>query len=342
MSVRRKPQQLGQREVDTFAIRLLAVVAACTVLFLGPFAVYRFIEGSYVVAVIDGVLVLVACASAYYARRSANVRVPGTITSVTLAVGAAIVSLELGINGAVWLFPVMMFSYYLCNHGLALLLVVGVLSTIGAAELMDPGRIFASVDQFIGFFSAAAAATIFSNLFASQNLWQQRRLMEWATLDPLTGLENRRSLEHELNVAAAAERRHGLCQGLLIIDLDNFKQLNDTYGHFTCDKILVDFASLLRSCTRIEDRVFRYGGDEFFIILPNTEAAGMQRVANTILSGIPEFFSNRPFAVSASIGGGSLQTGEVVDAWKERVDRCLFEAKAQGRNRYISDGLPCT
>lgn len=318
------------------------MVAACCLVFVGPFAVYRFLEGSYVVAVNNVVLIVTACSAAYYARRYGAVRIPGLITSTILSIGAAVVSLEIGINGAVWLFPVMMFSYYLCRHGIALLLVIGVLATIAAAEFVSPGRIFASGVQMAGFFSAAAAATVFSNVFASQNLWQQRRLMQWATRDPLTGLENRRSLEHELHIAAAAERRHGMCQGLLIIDIDNFKELNDTYGHFTCDRVLVDFSSLLRSCTRIEDRVFRYGGDEFVIILPNTETSGMDRVANTVLEGIPEFFSNRPFRVTASIGGGSLQPGEHVDEWKDRVDRCLYEAKEQGRNRYISDGLPCS
>ncbi len=342
MSLRPKPQQLGQREVDTFSIRLLTIVATCSVVFVGPFAVYRYVAGYCVVAINNAVLILTAVVSAYVARKTGTVRIPGLVVSTVLSVATAVVTLEVGVGGAVWIFPVMLFVYYLCRHTIALLLIAGVLLTIAAAEWLNPGSIFASPVQMAGFLSAAAAATVFSSIFSSQNLWQQKRLMQWATIDPLTGLGNRRSLEHELAVAAAAERRHGLCQGLLIIDLDNFKALNDTYGHFACDKVLVDFASLLRSCTRIEDRVFRFGGDEFVIIIPNTELAGIERVATSILESIPEFFSNRPFRITASIGGGSLQAHEPVDEWKERVDRCLYSSKAQGRNRYVSDGYPCS
>ncbi|MBA2778862.1 GGDEF domain-containing protein [Billgrantia kenyensis] len=171
------------------------------------------------------------------------------------------------------------------------------------------------------------------------------RLYRQATHDPLTGLFNRGALEVHLAKVQAWQRETEGEAGLtgsvpcsvLMLDLDHFKGINDSYGHSVGDRVLCQFAELLVSQTRRHDCVARYGGEEFVIILVGSGQARAMEVAERIRYAVEksEFTDHdgRVIAVTASIGVTRLQQDEPPQASLRRADEALYRAKKEGRNQ---------
>jgi len=158
-----------------------------------------------------------------------------------------------------------------------------------------------------------------------------------ARTDELTGLHNRRSFNESFSLALSSARRHGHPLSLISIDLDHFKNVNDTLGHNTGDQVLKGFAGLLTELVRAEDIACRWGGEEFIILLPNTslEAAGIlaERIRATFEN---QSCSVASLSVTASFGVAQLSNGDDEDSLIRRVDNALYTAKREGRNRVVS------
>lgn len=168
-----------------------------------------------------------------------------------------------------------------------------------------------------------------------------RQTIELAVTDGLTGLHNRRYLDNHLktlfNRAAARSRPLSVC----ITDIDRFKSVNDTYGHDAGDEILREFARRIRSTVRGADLACRYGGEEFVVVMPDTDAYSAASIAER-LRGIIEA---APFAlpsggslqITASMGIASFTAGvETPEQLLKNADRALYEAKNSGRNRVVA------
>lgn len=164
-------------------------------------------------------------------------------------------------------------------------------------------------------------------------------LCELSLKDPLTGLANRRQfhtvLSRELDVVA----RSGEPALLLMLDIDHFKKVNDTYGHPAGDRVLQAIAKCLSSCVRPMDTVARYGGEEFAVILPSCQASYGKAVAERIRCAINALSiplsPHTHIEVSVSIGGAfaPVWIRSTPALWIERADALLYQAKAEGRNR---------
>jgi len=124
------------------------------------------------------------------------------------------------------------------------------------------------------------------------------------------------------------------------MDLDHFKQINDRFGHHVGDQVLVAFVELITRCCRKEDRLFRFGGEEFLLLLPNTEAEGLRTAAQNLLSKVANDLHGPGGAVTVSIGGAILHSGEHWESWLQRADECLYRAKSEGRNRAVIADAP--
>jgi diguanylate cyclase (GGDEF)-like protein len=166
----------------------------------------------------------------------------------------------------------------------------------------------------------------------------EERLRRDATHDPLTGLYNRKQLLAELEVQVALAARHEHALSLAFCDLDYFKQINDTHGHSAGDAALRGFAEVLRRCLRVGDIGGRYGGDEFCIVMPSTDAARAVQVTERIRRslGVAAFMApgGGHFRASATFGVADLSDCPPnVDALIERADAALYRAKHLGRNR---------
>ena len=144
-------------------------------------------------------------------------------------------------------------------------------------------------------------------------------------------------MNEELKIAVSSKRRHGRSYGVLAMDLDHFKQINDQHGHQAGDQVLIDYVKLIKACSRQEDRLFRFGGEEFLLLLPDVDLQGLEAAAQHLLVAVREQLSGPGGAVTVSIGGAMLRNDEPWGQWLQRADQCLYRAKSSGRNCIIID-----
>lgn len=164
------------------------------------------------------------------------------------------------------------------------------------------------------------------------------RISRLADTDPLTGLPNRRGLAAALDRRAAAQNR-GLSCAILLIDIDHFKAINDTYGHEGGDRVLAEVAARLQGGMRAGDIVARWGGEEFLAVVERADGAAAVTVAERLreaVSGRAFPLEGCPIAVTVSIGASVVAAGEVkIEAAVARADTALYAAKKGGRNRAV-------
>ncbi len=165
------------------------------------------------------------------------------------------------------------------------------------------------------------------------------KLFNEATTDPLTGLLNRRTLIKQLQHVKRLVLRNGRPVSLLMLDLDHFKQVNDTYGHQVGDKVLKVFSTILQQQVRSTDYVARFGGEEFVVVLPEARPEEASLLADRILSscreGAVELEDERVVRFSVSIGVGQFNADESEELALSQVDAALYRAKQQGRDRAV-------
>lgn len=160
-----------------------------------------------------------------------------------------------------------------------------------------------------------------------------------AMCDGLTGLENRRSFDIQLQSATTDARKNGTVLSLLILDIDHFKKFNDTHGHLLGDQVIKLVARCLTDCTKGNDTPARYGGEEFAIILPSTDMEGAAAVAQQICETVASKRIRRKAtgetlgSVTISIGAAQFAGQETPEELIERADTALYAAKNAGRNR---------
>ena len=157
-----------------------------------------------------------------------------------------------------------------------------------------------------------------------------------ALTDGLTGMQNRRYFDDALREYLGEFRRIERPVGLMIIDLDHFKQVNDTHGHDVGDEVLRAVAGCLKDMTRYHDVVARLGGEEFAVVAPNLDAEMMGRFAERIRKAIaqmPILSGDVRLKVTASVGLAIWDRKESAELFFKRADQLLYEAKKSGRNR---------
>ncbi|WP_269930299.1 GGDEF domain-containing protein [Aminobacter sp. HY435] len=165
---------------------------------------------------------------------------------------------------------------------------------------------------------------------------RSRNLEQAALTDGLTGMQNRRYFDDALKEYLDEFRRIDKPVGLMILDLDHFKLVNDTYGHDAGDEVLRSVGKCLKSMTRYHDVVARLGGEEFAIVAPNMDLELLQRVAERMrkaIASLPIEAAGTQLNVTSSVGLALWDREETAEEFYRRADKQLYEAKRQGRNR---------
>lgn len=160
-----------------------------------------------------------------------------------------------------------------------------------------------------------------------------------AMIDPLTGLFNRRAMDHHMEYLWEEDQD----LSVLVMDIDHFKRINDSYGHAVGDIVIRNVADVVRKCIRGEDIAVRYGGEEFLVLLPNTQLEGAITVAEAIRRRIEalrlvrrnDSFALDPFTIS--LGVAKRRGNDDRDSLFERADKALYHAKSNGRNKVIHE-----
>ena len=170
-------------------------------------------------------------------------------------------------------------------------------------------------------------------------------LKQLSTIDPLTKLRNRRYLTEVLDREIQRAERNNECLSFVILDIDNFKKVNDSYGHQNGDIVLMAVAEITQSGLRRYDTAARYGGEEFVLVLPGTSLSGGVTVAERLREAVQAFSFAPPLgnlAVTVSLGIATFPSAQVdsIDSLIQQADEALFRAKQNGRNRVETMVVP--
>ena len=219
-------------------------------------------------------------------------------------------------------------------------LPIVILVTANLDDTLEPWR-----RQVIMVSIALVFVTVWGALFSGQLVDALRRLARLATVDALTALSNRRHLMESGTHELARMRRYGSPMALMILDVDDFKRINDTWGHPTGDRVLQALAQVMNDAVRDQDTVGRLGGEEFAVILPETDQAGAAIIAERIRAAVQDSAmattdDGTPVRITVSIGVTTLASeNDSFEAALVRADNALYRAKEGGRNQVMVDQI---
>jgi diguanylate cyclase (GGDEF)-like protein len=181
-------------------------------------------------------------------------------------------------------------------------------------------------------------ALICALVYPLRNALMYKRALDTALKDPVTGINNRAALNATIDREVNLSHRHGYALSVIMLDLDHFKRINDEHGHLAGDTVLRTVAGRITDCTRGSDMVFRYGGEEFTVVLSNTDIDGAALLADRIrktIAATPTIIDGFEIAVTVSMGVSTLEAGDSAATLLSRADAALYDAKTAGRNRVM-------
>lgn len=332
-------QRILRRLTGDYQLAIITSVGVLGLFALTPFALYRLSHADWLVGALDIFLILSTCAAVVYAWRTGDTLRPGQFLAAFYSTAAVLVAIKLGVDGLFWFYVMIVFNFFVVPPLQSTVATLLALLALCSYSLLGQGQPFASVPQLVSFAITAVITSVFALVFAARGQFQRQQLHQLATIDPLTGIGNRRALETELERAFAEHDRYGAAFGLLVLDLDHFKRINDTFGHKAGDRVLKDFVSIVDSACRQSDRLFRFGGEEFVLVAPQVDLIGLEQVARNILSTVQAELRNAEGgAVTVSIGGAQALWQADYKSWLHCADECLYQAKHAGRNTIVIDG----
>jgi len=177
-------------------------------------------------------------------------------------------------------------------------------------------------------------------LYPLRNTFLYQMALQSATTDPLTGVKNRTAMDTSIKREIGLANRHQTPLSFILFDLDHFKSINDQFGHLIGDQVLREVATAAQETIRDSDIIFRYGGEEFLVLLSGTRISGATLLAERIRSSIEQLrvFSELELRITASLGVVSMSGDENQESLFKRADNALYQAKKNGRNQVVVDG----
>lgn len=320
-----------QRNSQLGIIVLLGLTTAST---LAIFAVYRAWHGQWAAAAIDFGIVVLICVPVLYAMRTGNTAGPGAFLCAANSLSCAVACYVIGPASLPWVYLVLMTNFFIAGPRQALAFNL----LLSSALLFIPHMFGAPVDRM----SAAAAAglvTLFAYLSALRVSSDHQVLEELASSDALTGLPNRRMMERALEEAMILQRIGKRSHGLLIADIDHFKEVNDSYGHAAGDAAIADLGAILKFEMRKHDRVFRFGGEEFVMLLDVDTPEDLQAAGERLRQAVRNGLRGPAGRITVSLGGAMAGEEERWQEWFSLADEALYRAKNNGRDSSVIAGL---
>jgi diguanylate cyclase (GGDEF)-like protein len=315
--------------------KLIVMVSAISAIALLPFAIMRWVLGDYWISLIDGfgfIVVLGLLVSVLYYRET---RISGLVLSLLAIVGMVLNVYLKGPDEIYFVYPTMVAAYFLVKPHFAL--SFSVLALIAMLPVMSSQLDMLS---FAKIYLSIIGCVLFTYAFASQRNAQRDQLLLFSTKDSLTGAGNRRLLNERLSQAIRRFERHENPMSLLILDLDRFKQINDSAGHAVGDELLVRVTDILMARIRSTDMLFRYGGDEFIVFADGSDLETAASLAEDIRALVEADLSISGWQLSISLGVAEYSRGEDQASWINRADEALFKSKRQGRNQVELSSSP--
>src|SRR6056297_832576 len=316
---------------DDYQFAMIVLFGALAAAVIAGFTAFRFMIGHYFGATVNLMIVASVLLVLAYAIRSGRTQRAGRFFAVVVVIACIASTAMFGRTGILWGYVVLWINFLLTGRRFAL-----VSNLILMTVLIIETSLFQSILEGVTYIVTALLVTTFAYIFAARLAHYQGQLQMLALQDPLTFAGNRRMMRRDLTAAVSASRRSGKRFTLVLLDLDDFKRINDQFGHEVGDRALREFADLVREHIRAEDGFYRFGGEEFVLLLPDHGPENALAVAESLHSRISGQLSYFGEAVRFSAGVAVLRGDEDWPAWITRADRAMYQAKHAGRNRVVA------
>jgi len=294
-----------------------------------PFTVYRFINEDYLLALIESCLAILMLGIFIYVWRTHKFELASAIMcSMFLSVIVAVVHIK-GPTLIYWTYPATLACFCILNARTAA--IFNLISMLILFPALYPAL---KSSEVILIYATLTMLSLFGYTFTLISFQQHVELAKLAAKDGLTGVWNRRSLDDDISLIISKHQRKPIKASLIIMDLDHFKNINDTYGHGVGDEILIKIAALLRSIVRTSDQIYRYGGEEFILIAEDADINDAAILAETIRSRVEKSRLFEKQSVTISLGVAELSQATSAQSWLDLADEALYRAKNAGRNQF--------
>ncbi len=326
-------RKVQQAPAHTFLHKSSLGLAAASWVILPPFVINNFIKGQTLLGIGTLAILMILAFHAWTILRH-NRYYPLLILLSLIPAILCLLGLSLrnqGLIGILWCYPAVISLYFTLPEtkawiANAVLLVFTLPSAWQSFERPLATRMTVTL----------LLVSCLSAIFIRVITEQQQKLQAQAVTDPLTGVFNRMLLQESLDQAIHQNNRARLPMSLIAFDLDHFKKINDTLGHDAGDAILQGVGDLLKQRCRSVDKVFRLGGEEFLVLLYNTDTENSRTLAEELRESIASLASFPGCPITVSVGVATLHNGETRREWMKRSDEKLYQAKLGGRNRVVA------
>ncbi len=329
----RKSSILIEEEKNILESRIMVIFPIIGGGAIGSFGVHRFMNGELALALFDGVVALAFFALSLYTYLTGKDRLVRYVSAFISAVGPLILLNNFNSAGYYWVYSSSIVVFYLLSYPWAIALNIFM---IGGVWFIHNQHGESSMD-FASFVVTVALINLFSLFFSLNEARSKAKLREMSMTDDMTGVGNRRAFIEKVHEALSVFHRYERKSCLIYLDIDRFKEINDSLGHAMGDHAIKQLALFITAILRETDHVFRIGGDEFVIIVEGTDEENAYQLSEKIRSSVETeaILPDRPITVS--LGVTMLREDDTVDTWIARADAGLYTAKQQGRNTVTRD-----
>lgn len=327
-----KDGRLAERLRQDFVLAIMVSAGGLAIVAIALFAVYRFHTGNLTGALANVLIVTALVSVLAVALRSRDSALAAAVFVIVSGLACVASTLVFGRTGAYWGYLVLWLNFVLTRRELAAAVNLAIIAIVAGH-----GELFDDLAERLVYTVSASLVTVFAWGFSVRYALQRRQLELLASQDPLTGAGNRRLLQRDLEAAVEAMAAGGPGATVAVLDLDHFKQVNDSRGHEAGDRVLVGLVAALRAQLRRGDGLYRFGGEEFVLLLHGLRGGDSRRALAALHPRINEGLHALAPSVTVSIGAAPLRRGENWSAWLARADAALYRAKQAGRNRVEID-----
>ena len=293
-----------------------------------PFATMRIVQSDWLIAIVDFTMVIGMLVLGGYVYRSRETKYAGIILSVLSLGGMCTVMYIKGPSLIYWAYPTMVGMYFVLAPRTAIILC------LLAATILTPLLVkHLETPMFIAIVMTLLVNNAFAYIFAVGKNRQRDQLALLVRIDPLTNTGNRRAFDEKLDDIITNVKRTAQSVSLALIDIDNFKRINDNFGHAAGDIVLVNLVKLINARIRETDRLYRLGGEEFVVLVSGAGLNAAEKISEELRRLIESTQLLDAQKITVSLGTAEYNSGETARNWLSRADTALYEAKNSGRNK---------
>ncbi|MBV1909571.1 MAG: GGDEF domain-containing protein [Kangiellaceae bacterium] len=306
---------------------LLLVLSIFAGVAISLFAILRLSNQEWLVGLFDVIVGVGMASIAYHVYTTQKVAFPSIVLAMLSCAAAVATVYVKGVENIYWTYPAVVAAYYLLSPKRAIYLTVIMLALL-APQMYQ----YLSLFSFLSSITTILMTCLFGYFFSTSVLEQHQMLSELAVTDALTGAGNRRALDHKLVEIVSAQSRNPSTVSLLLLDLDNFKRVNDDFGHLVGDQILIRISEIIEGRIRVTDTLYRFGGEEFVIVPLELDLDMAFQLAEQLRILVENYDLVTERKVTISVGVAQYKQGETSESWLNRADEALYRAKNGGRN----------